>query len=395
MLPGNGSVVLLGGQSPESMILKDKLSLYAELTPADRVYPSTTMGVIAQWRALYQEAVLAQQYQSLYAANPHGLERAVRNEVLEAFYPVISRQQPVFYKAESLLALQRVMALRKELGFSLMLGEVKEGWDLIEKIKAADARVFISLELPDEKKKDDNGDTTRQSDPEIRTLQKRRNDFIARHVGLAAQYQKAGLKFGFSATDIKPADVRKNLRRMIAAGLTEDTALAALTTYPAESFGLSNRLGSIDKGKIASLFICDKPYFDEASALRYVFVEGVLYKVDDKEAPKPDPNVKAVIEGQWNLLIQTSQGKADALLTVVREGDQLSGTIAGADTAQPVKIENVVLEGTTLKFSYPGTLDQRTGKIEINVKIAGDDFRGSAFLGSASFPAEGKKIPKF
>ncbi|HYG17918.1 MAG TPA: amidohydrolase family protein [Ohtaekwangia sp.] len=395
MLPGNGAVVLLAGESPESMIIRDKLSLYAELTPADRVYPSTTMGVIAQWRGLYRKAALARQYQSLYAEDPRGLGRPIRDEVLEAFYPVISRQQPVFYKAEKLLALQRVMTLRQELGFSLMLGEVKEGWDLVDKMKTADARVFISLDLPPENKKDDNGDTTRSADPETEALRKRRDDFVARHVGLAAAYQKAGLRFGFSGTDVKTGDVRKNLRRMISAGLTEDQALAALTTYPAESFGLSDRLGTIDKGKIASVLICDKPYFDEQSVIRYVFVEGVIFKIDGKEPPKADPNATAAAEGQWSLLIRTPQGKLDAVLTLVREGDQLTGSISAAQTPQAVRIENVTLEGTTLKFSYPGMLDQRTGKIEINVKVAGDNFTGSAFLGTDSFPAEGKKIPKF
>ena len=49
----------------------------------------------------------------------------------------------------------------------------------------------------------------------------------------------------------------------IAAGLTEDAALAALTTNPAQMLGLSDRMGSIDNGKMANLVITDKSYFNE------------------------------------------------------------------------------------------------------------------------------------
>ena len=92
-------------------------------------------------------------------------------------------------------------------------------------------------------------------------LEKRIEDFKALHVGQAATFQKAAVPFGFSGLSVKTKDVKANLRRMIKAGLTEDGALAALTTTPAQSFGLSDRLGTIDAGKIANLVISHKLIF--------------------------------------------------------------------------------------------------------------------------------------
>jgi imidazolonepropionase-like amidohydrolase len=122
---------------------------------------------------------------------------------------------------------------------------------------------------------------------ERKALEKRKADFVALHTGQATSFQKAGIVFGFSTLTAKPKDIPSNLRRIIKAGLTEDQALAALTTNPASLLGLSDRLGSIDAGKVANLVISRKPYFDEKSKVQYVFVDGVMYKIESKEPEKP------------------------------------------------------------------------------------------------------------
>ncbi len=189
--------------------------------------------------------------------------------------------------------MQRVLALKDQLGFNLMLAEVKEGWDLIPKLKTSGVKVFLNLELPEAKKDKDKEDKEKKKDDKLiipdsverLALQKRIADFTALYVGQAAAFQKAAIPFGFSGLSVKSKDVQPNLRRMIKAGLTEDGALAALTTNPAQAFGLSERLGTIDPGKIANLVISHKPYFDEKATVRYVFIEGQIFKI---EPPKPD-----------------------------------------------------------------------------------------------------------
>ena len=103
----------------------------------------------------------------------------------------------------------------------------------------------------------------------------------------AATFQKASIPFGFSTLSAKSKDTQANLRRMIKAGLTEDAALGALTIQAAQNLGVADRLGSIDVGKIANLVISRKPYFNEKAKVRYVFVEGVLYTIENKEPEKP------------------------------------------------------------------------------------------------------------
>ncbi|MFZ6009633.1 MAG: amidohydrolase family protein [Bacteroidota bacterium] len=419
MLPGTSAIVLLGGKTADDMILVNKSAFYSELAGAQRVYPSTVIAVMAKWRELYRQAVLAKNYETLYASNRAGLERPSADRVLEAFYPVIDKRLPVAFKAEKYLEAQRVLALQTDLGFSVMIADLKEGWDAINKIKAANAKTFLSLDLPeekkDEKKDGKEGDKPKADEPkkeeakkeepkkeskpktaadlEKEALEKRREEFIALYVAQASVFQKAGVNFGFSSLSAKTKDIPANLRRMIKAGLTEDQALAALTTNPAQLLGLSDRMGSIDNGKMANLVISDKPYFNEKAKVRFVFVDGVMYKQEVKET-KGDPNVKVDVAGNWSVTTETPQGKSETKVSFKKEGSNYSGTISGGRLPAPVNLDKVELEGNALKYSYTVQFDGRSFKVEVDAVVEGETYKGTASMGNfGSFPLEAKKDP--
>ena len=300
MLPGSSAIAFLGGTNATDMTLVGKSALYSELQPADRMYPNTILGILAKWKELYRQASLAKSYAGVYASNRTGLESPGSDRILESFYPVIDKQIPVLFKAEKNLDVQRVLSLKNELGFNLVLAEVKEGWDLIPKLKTSGAKVFLSLELPEEKSEKDKKDKEKKKDDqaivpdsvERKTLEKRRDDFRALYVGQASAFQKASVPFGFSTLSVKPKDVQGNIRKMIKAGLTEDGAIAALTISAAQALGISDRLGSIDAGKIANLVISHKSYFDEKGKVTYVFIDGVLYKIEPQKIDKAEGDKK-------------------------------------------------------------------------------------------------------
>lgn len=413
MMPGNGSVILLGGKSADAMVLAGKTSFYSELTPARGVYPGTVMGVMAKYRELYRQAALSRAYENSYASNRSGIQRPSTDRVLEALYPVVDKRQPVLFKAERVTDAQRVMTLQNDLGFSLILAELKEGWDIVNKIKASNAKVFLSLDLPEDKdKKDDSKkDDSKKEEPkkeeepktataaEKAALEKRKAEFMAKYVGQAAVFQKAGVKFGFSTLSAKPSNIQANLRRMIAAGLPEDAALASLTTTPAELLGLSDRLGSVDNGKIANLVISDKPYFNEKAKVRYVFVEGNMYKFDakkeSKEAKKGEAGAKVDAAGEWTMTTETPQGNQEGKVTIVKDGSSLSGTMSGGNFPQPIKLSDVKLDGSALTFSFGFDAGGTIVTVEVSVTIDGDTFKGTASVADfGSFPTEGKRNPK-
>jgi imidazolonepropionase-like amidohydrolase len=53
--------------------------------------------------------------------------------------------------------------------------------------------------------------------------------------------------------------------------------LRALTLSPAEIYGVADRLGSIEKGKIANLVITKGELFDDQTRVQFIFVDGRKY----------------------------------------------------------------------------------------------------------------------
>ena len=89
MLPGTGAVILLAGDDANSLVFKGDVSLFAQFTPARRMYPATDMSVMATMRQLYREAKRRQLMEKLYAEDPTGLERPQYDPVHYALFPVL------------------------------------------------------------------------------------------------------------------------------------------------------------------------------------------------------------------------------------------------------------------------------------------------------------------
>lgn len=400
VLPGTGAVVLLGGKTPDDMVLEANHSLYAELTWNRTIYPSTIMGLFATWRQLYRRAGLARDYDIVYASGSKGLHRPTSDRVLHAFYPVIQKQMPVCFKAEKVVDLHHVIALQQELGFRMVLAEVRQGWDLIDKIKASGYKVFLSMDLPEEKKKD-NGNSTEPKkdsadvDPEIAALKIRQAEFIQKLVSQASTFYRAGVRFGFSAMDVKPGNIHRNLMRMIDADLPEDVALAALTLYPAEILGIDDRLGTLDQGKIANIVVFSKSFFDKDAKLKLVFVDGVLYPCEEKIPKKNGPKT-AGLEGAWSMVTETPHGKTDLKIVFTRTSkDQLGGSIRGGKLPEPIELSSVTVTGKGVRFVYSVTFEGTRYEVTVDGTVEGKTFSGNMVVGEyGPFPINGVKDPK-
>lgn len=415
-LPGSSAIVLLGGKSPDDMVLVNNSALYSELSGAMGMYPNTVMAVMAKWRELYRNASLNKSYAAMYASNRNGITRPVSDRIFEAFYPVIDKRVPVLFKSERVMETQRIFTLKNDLDFNLTIADVKEGWPIINKIKSSNAKVFLSLDLPDEMKKDDKKDDKKGAkagkdstkaenkktdvkkektsfDLEKEALENRKKESIGLYVSQASTFNKAGVEFGFAAVSAKTKDIQANLRRMITAGLSEDAALAALTTSPAKLLGLNDRMGTVDKGMMANLVVSDKPYFNEKAKVRYVFVDGAIYKVDTKDTKKADTK-PVVARGTWTYTTKAPQGNGGGKIVIKEDNGSYSGKItptAGKDT----DLKSVVVDGTSLSFSYDANAGSSTVKIDVTVKIDGDSFDGKVSAGQeGNYSIKATRDPK-
>ena len=83
-----------------------------------------------------------------------------------------------------------------------------------------------------------------------------------------------------------PRDVMKAVRKAIDAGLTQDDAVRAMTLSAAKIYGLEDRLGSVEKGKIANLVVTKGDLFQDKTEVKYVFVDGQKFEPAE-ETPAP------------------------------------------------------------------------------------------------------------
>jgi imidazolonepropionase-like amidohydrolase len=101
---------------------------------------------------------------------------------------------------------------------------------------------------------------------------------------------KAGVKFGFYSDGVDSApDLKRALKKAIDAGLPRADAIRALTLSVAEIYGVADRVGSIDRGKIANLVVTKGEAFDDKTSVEYVFVDGKEFQ-PSKEIQQPPPS---------------------------------------------------------------------------------------------------------
>lgn len=418
MLPGTGAIVLLAGDDADAMVLRPEASLFARFEGARGVYPATPMGVMATWRQLYREAERRRQVETLYAANPAGLERPPYDPVHAALAPVVAGTRPVFFYTDGddgALDVYHALALQQDLGFSLVLAGLNQGFQVVDALKAADAPLLLTLGLPEDpdEKKDTRQDTSRAAidtvktitppppssffDSDLRTftyedveaehenLEARRALVREQYANVADTLYRAGLRFGVSTLDVKPDVIQANLRKMVAAGLPEEAALAALTVEGARVLGIEAIAGTIEPGKLANLVVTKGSYFDEEGRIHHVFVEGRRFTYEKEQKAGAETSVA----GTWDYSVSTPDGRYTGTLTLSGTGRRLSGTLRSQALAQPADLENVSFDGETLTFTVSTA---EFGRVSARLTFEGETFSGTVDVPDAgALPIEGTR----
>src|SRR5690348_13628685 len=91
----------------------------------------------------------------------------------------------------------------------------------------------------------------------------------------AALLAKAGVKIALMETDSHNSrNLRQQAGNAVAYGLTWDQALRAVTLSPAEMFGVADRYGSLDQGKVADVVVWSGDPFELSTGVEHVFIRG-------------------------------------------------------------------------------------------------------------------------
>ncbi|MCL6259638.1 amidohydrolase family protein [Aquiflexum sp. TKW24L] len=401
MIPGKTAIVVFGN-STSTNILSQNSAMVVKFQGARggaRVYPGTPLGIMAKFRDVYKNAELASRHSKLFASNS-GLNRPEINKTYEALYPVVDNNIPVLFKVSDDLEIRRALSLQKENGFKLILAGVHDVEKVTNEIISAKAFVLLPLLLPDDKvTKAKTEDLTE----EMQARTKRVQEAYQNNLKQAASLEAAGIPFGFTSMDAKSGDTFKNLRLMVENGLTENTALAALTINAANILGIQKFAGTLEKGKLANMVILTGPFLGEDTQVKHVIADGFMfdYEVKPKKngnGEKNGNNGAVAINGFWEYTADTPAGSSSGTLEIKKEGDGYSGTITydnpdGGGKASS-EMKNISLSGSSISFSFDVAANGMALDVNVTGEVNGDQISGNLSLSEfGSFPMNATKKP--
>jgi imidazolonepropionase-like amidohydrolase len=250
------------------IVVKSPVALHVSIPNSPRVagnsYPQSLMGVIAFVR------------QSFLDAQHYAVVKDPDDPALEAMQPFIARKLPVAFQANQTREILRVLKMAKELNLEPIVAGGRGASEVTADLKTQNIRVIYSLNYPQRPRA-----LAPDADETLETLRDR-----ADAPKTPSALAKAGVSFAFESAGLSdPKDFVKNAAKAIKAGLAEETAIRALTLEAATIVGVADRLGSIEKGKIANLVVTDGNLFDERTKITRVFVEGRSVALEAAAAP--------------------------------------------------------------------------------------------------------------
>jgi imidazolonepropionase-like amidohydrolase len=238
-------------------------------------YPASLLGTISFVRQSFIDAGYQQLEKQRYERAKTGTARPTYDPALDAIQPALTRTVPVAFEADLSREILRALNMAQEFNLDPMITGAREADQVTADLKARNARVILNLNFPARSRA-----LPPDADEPVRELRAR-----AQAPKTAAALEKAGILFAFSSEGIRePRDFIRNVSRTVKEGLAPEAALRALTVNAARIAGASDRIGSLDKGKIANVIVTDGDLFEDRTRIQHVFIDGRKVEV---EPPQP------------------------------------------------------------------------------------------------------------
>src|SRR6266404_5383535 len=380
MFPGQASLMNLAGERNGDMVVKSPVAIPVSLQPVGNFasFPGSMMGSLAYVRQVWLDTEWSTKAQAIYEKNPRGVARPRYDRTEEALADALEDHALVLIPANNATQIRRAFELVDRWHVNGVLYGGQMSYEVANEIAAKKLPVLVDLKWPEADKDADPDEV-----PSLKTLR-----FRDRAPSAPAALAKAGVKFAFySGAITAPKDILKAAKKSIDAGLSPDAALRAFTLTPAEIFGVADRLGSIENGKIANLVVTDGDIFDEKTKIKFVFVDGRRFTIREPEKPKDPP--KGDLTGKWKLSYTTPQGPEESTAEIMMASDgSLSGTlssphgnaniISGYLSVDKFSFTiNISIEGSPSDVLFTGTFDGTSMKGSISVQGLNIDFTGT------------------
>ncbi len=325
---GTGVLVALNDQGNEAMRIIDDASSqhfsFSKSVTSRQSYPGSLMGAMALLRQVYQDADWYNK--GNIATKDRSLEALLRNKNKVSFFEAGNKTNNL-----------RADKIGDQFGINYLIVGGGDEYEMIQQTKASNARYIIPLNFPDAY------DVS--------------NPYMANYISLGDMrawnqaptnpkiLQDNGVPFALTTfKSKKPKDFSKDLLVAIAYGLDKTKALEALTTQPASMLQISDKVGTLEKGKYANFLITSGALFEEETTLYENWVQGTRNVINTMD--------QIDIRGSYNLALA---GKSYAL-EISGEPDKPNASVSLGEAQYSTKLtykDNWI----TLSFTDKQTLE--------------------------------------
>ncbi|MEJ5994057.1 amidohydrolase family protein [Pedobacter sp. Du54] len=337
----SAAVTLNDGRENEVMLNDQSAANYSfNRGTSSNDYPSSLMGSIALLRQTYLDA------------NWYKNQKEEYNISLDQF----NKQQtlPQLFEADGWANILRADKVAKEFGKTYVIKSNGDEYQRIDAVKATGATLIIPINFP---KAFDVEDPTEARNLSLAQL--KGWELAPTNPGAL---EKAGIKFALTTFGLDaPNAFWANIQQAIANGLTEKQALLSVTEIPASILGISDKVGSIEKGKLANFLITSDNIFKTGNIIFENWVQGKRFVISKMDITDLRGTYSVNIDGIGS--------------TVLR--------IAGTATAPTAAIERLGADSVKVNATFTRTGDWVNIHFNLRKNPVGD-VRLSGFLTSAA-----------
>jgi imidazolonepropionase-like amidohydrolase len=268
IISGQSAVIQLAGWTPAEMVVKAPAAMHIRFPrlrsgspfaaqpqeeEAEKEQRKAYTKSVDQLRDMLRDA---QAYAKAAAARASDtkVRRFDRDLLLEALVPVVEGREPVVMHANLARDIKAALELADEFKLKVILSGAQDVGRVIDDVKRRNIPVILGPILSLPQREDDPYDL-------LFTNAKTLND--------------AGIPFAIQTSDAHNSrNLPYNAAACAAFGLPKDVALKSVTLYPAQIWGLADRLGSLEVGKSASLILTDGDPLEIRTNVKRVFIAG-------------------------------------------------------------------------------------------------------------------------
>jgi len=307
---GTSSLVLIGEGKANEMMLAEKGAQHFSFKKgsSSQDYPSSLMGAIALIRQAFYDA---EWYESE--------ERSETNVSLQAL--IDNKNLPILFEAEEANDIIRIQRIADEFGLKVFVVGDGDSYAVVDEFDESIGGIIAPLDF---------AKPFDMSDPELSRYVSQKDLMHWERAPFNPRFiSKSSASLFLSGNGIeKEAQFFKNLRVAVEKGLSEQAALAALTTQPAELLG-NEKIGKLAQGFLANFFITDKEIFSEKSpqVLEH-WVKGKKNTIKDIDEIAFEGNYDLNIADTYYKLSLKGKDKLKANVELIQDGDTLKSKAA-------------------------------------------------------------------